>query len=400
MAEPWSVPLDDLRRAVLDAPADAAADVIAAWVADAVGGAAQVRLVDRAGRRLHAAGSAAAGDRAEPALDSWLCDGGPAADALWSGRMHREVDDGVVRRHLPLGVRGIVEGLLTVTTERRADDAAHDDCWHPLGELAGLLLGQASQVTDAWEVRRRSATFSVSAEFQWQLLPATSVSTPSAQLHALIEPAPRVTSDLFDWSLDGDRLWLAVLDAEGRSLSAALPSALAVAALRHARRSGAPVDEQVALADQAIYDQFRGRGVVRAVVVGIDLASRTAEVVRAGPPDTAPRLFRRRDGHVEELAAPEHEDLGRFDRSPYRSVPLDVAAGDALLIVTDGGPEARDQHGRSFGRDALVEHFTSTDPLAAVPRRLLDALREHSGGEMAQDATALVVGLGGTGARR
>ena len=372
MSGAWRSTLESLRRAVLYAPADTAAATVVGWVGEVTGAAATLRLADRAGRHLHPlAGPAGAG--------SLALDGGAAAEAFWTREVRRERVDGTGLVHVPVTVRGAVLGVLTAAGPASAAD--HDPCWLGLGEAAALLLVQAGQVTDAGEVQRRTESFSVSAELQWQLLPPTSLVAPGLELHALIEPAPRVSSDLFDWSLDGGRLWLAVLDAEGRNLSASLPAAVALAALRHARRIRLPLAQQVSLADEALYDQFRGHAVVRATVAEIDPAAGTMSAVRAGSGESAPRAFRRREGHVEELGLTDHEDLGRFERSPYRADPVDLAAGDDLLVVTDGGPEARDG-GDTFGVPALVEHFTTMAVPAEHPRRLLDLLRAHSGGSM------------------
>lgn len=380
--------LDGLQRAVLAAPADAAAGLIADWVAGETGAVVGIRLADRAGSALHPAGRSGEEDPAD--LEVWSLEDGPAAEALWRRQLVYEMPwPGCGRLHVPIAVGGRALGVITVEMTARA--TVRDEDWRALGETAALLIGETARATDAWEVRRRSASYSISAEMQWQLLPPTSIVADGVELHALIEPAPRVCSDLFDWSVDEGRLWLAVLDADGRGLSAALPASVALAALRHARRAKVPLAEQVSLADQAVYDQFRGRAVVRAVVMEFDLGAGVRGVV-AGERGTAPHVLRRRAGEVVELLLVEHEDLGLFDRSSYAAESLDVRAGDDLLVVTDGGPEAHDGGGR-FGLPAVIGHFAAMDRPAAHPRRLLDALRDHSGGELSQDATALVVSL-------
>nr|WP_281376485.1 PP2C family protein-serine/threonine phosphatase [Actinomycetospora corticicola] len=197
---------------------------------------------------------------------------------------------------------------------------------------------------------------------------------------------------MFDWSIDGDRVWLAVIDARGRNLSAALPAALTLTALRHARRAGLSLAEQVSLADQVVYDHWRGRAEIAATVLSVDLDADRAEMVRAG--DDPPAVLLRRGGaggRVWEPSLPAHEALGCYERSHYRVESVEVLVGDALLVVSAGGPGVQDAAGRAFGGGATGASFGATEGLAGLPHALIEAWREHGGGDLARDATAVVV---------
>ncbi|MEE3921906.1 hypothetical protein V2I01_37370 [Micromonospora sp. BRA006-A] len=100
----------------------------------------------------------------------------------------------------------------------------------------------------------------MAAEMQWDLLPGRSVRIGDALLAGQLEPAYTVGGDHFDWSVDGDRLTLTVLNGTGSGLAASMLTAMTVNAMRNARRSGGSLVEQAELASDTIYYQHRGAG--------------------------------------------------------------------------------------------------------------------------------------------
>lgn len=286
--------------------------------------------------------------------------------------------------HVPVGIRGHLLGVLTV---HGLPGHVTDGDLVRLSEVYALLLLQAGATTDAVEMCRRVHDYSLNAELQWQLLPPTGLAAPRFGVHAVIEPAPLVTSDLFDYSYDEDRIWLAVLDASGRGVAAAQAADLTLAALRHARRLQVPLHEQAALANQALYDRYHGRTAVQTLLVEIDLSAATARAIRAG----SSLLLRHRAGAAQYVTASDDEPLGLLDGSRYHSEPLDLGPGDAVMLASDGAATATDAAGVPYGLDGLARLFDAGRPnLPDLPRQLISALRAHAGGDLAEDATVVV----------
>lgn len=71
--------------------------------------------------------------------------------------------------------------------------------------------------------------------------------------------------DSFDWAAELGSLTVATMDAMGHGLDAAVTSALAVRALRSARRCNSSLAEQAATADQVLHQQFGGERFVTAL---------------------------------------------------------------------------------------------------------------------------------------
>lgn len=380
---------------VLDVPGPQAATTAVTWLRAVLDAErVEVHLLDRRRERLHLAAAAvrdASPQQAERHLD---VRDSPAAQALRTEVVstHRAGDEEV--RHIPLEAYGHTHGVLTVV-----GPAGHPDRdgpaasfgatdWRRLGRTLALLLRQAATTTDELELARRTYEYSIAAELQWDLLPPADVATDRVALRALVEPAPRVTSDLFDWSLNGDVLTVALLDAAGRGLIATQVGDLALAALRNARRGGLPIAEQAALADQALWDRHHGHAAVDVVLLEIDLAGQTATAVHAGTP-----VALRRRGHEVDLLAlgAAHEPLGLLDRSRYDACPVDLRPGDVLVLLSDGVAAARDTEGHVFGVEGLAHRLAHSSAPLDLPSWLVGELRRRAGGDLADDATALVL---------
>lgn len=378
---------------VLEVPGSRAASTAASWLLEALGAdRVEVYLLDRRRERLHLAAADQADDTT-PASEPHLgVQDSPAGQALRTDSVLRHRADGHAITHVPLGAYGNTVGVLSVVEDvaarARATDAEHDlgpTDWRRLGRTLAVLLYRAAATTDELELVRRTYDYSTAAELQWQLLPPSDLATLRFELCALIEPAPRVTTDLYDWSLNGDRLTVVLLDAVGRGLRATQNADLALAALRNSRRRGGTIADQAALAEQTLWDRYHGHAAVHALLIEIDLDAGTAQAVHAG----SPYALRRRGPSVDKLALDAHEPLGLLDRTTYRARPVDLQPGDALLVLSDGVTTAPDELGRAYGVEGIARRLGRAVTPRDLPTWLIDDLRRHAGGELADDATAI-----------
>ncbi|WP_232533809.1 PP2C family protein-serine/threonine phosphatase [Plantactinospora sp. KBS50] len=284
--------------------------------------------------------------------------------------------------YLPVSMRGERIGVLAVT-------GAGADRDTELAEVATLLAHELAAVragTDRYALAARSRRLTLAAEMQWELLPGRSRERPSFGLAGQLEPAYAVRGDSFDWSDDGDRLWLSVINGMGDEVTAASLTALATNALRNARRAGISLADQAALADQAIYAYHQGAQYLGTLLLELDLAAGAVTVIDAG----SPRLLRLRDGEVRHEKLDEQFPLGMFEGSIYRPQRFRLAPGDRLYLVSDGVYDAAAEAGR-YGVAALerfVRRSGALAPLQAV-RSLLADLRAFVGSDLVDDAVAV-----------
>lgn len=297
---------------------------------------------------------------------------------------------GCVRVHLPVSVRGDRLGVLSVTLP------GGDGVQNLLGELADVaeVLGHevvvAERDTDVYLQARRRDRLTLAAEMQWHLLPGRSCSRPEYELGAQLEPAYAIFGDNFDWSATADRLMLYVTNGMGEGIEASLLTNLAISALRNARRAGLAIDDQAALADQAVYAHYRGRCYLSVLMFDFDLATGRAKVVDAG----SPRLLRLRGGTVESVALEAQLPLGMFEETDYVVQEFQAEPGDRLVFVSDGVYAVAGPGGEAYGDAALARAIQATRllPAAEVPRAILRELTGHRGRAVPED-DALVVCL-------
>ncbi|MFJ7960312.1 PP2C family protein-serine/threonine phosphatase [Streptomyces sp. NPDC096319] len=234
--------------------------------------------------------------------------------------------------YLPVTVRGDRFGVLVVGLPA---DRGTPDTTASLGRVAetlGHALRVADRHTDLYRSTRRTHALTVAGEMQWDTLPGRACAGPAFDLHAHWEPAYTSGGHLLDWSVTEDELLLIVADGAGPGTPAALVSTLALTAVRNARRAGLDLVGQASLTDQALYGQYRGRSVLAALLLRLDLTTGAIDVVDAG----SPTLWRIRDAVGERIELDRQLPLGMFEDTVYATQHLRLLPGDRLVFVAHG----------------------------------------------------------------
>ncbi|MGX1976382.1 PP2C family protein-serine/threonine phosphatase [Streptomyces kronopolitis] len=328
-------------------------------------------------------------DPSENGAGSLPVSNSPEGRALGSQERHaQQVPHGdAVDHHLPVTVRGDRIGILTVRLPGdRSTPAVLDELRQVVDQLGHEIL-VAERDTDLYQRARRVSRLTLAAEMQWQLLPARACTAAQYAIGAQLEPAYAVHGDNFDWASDGDELTLTVTNGMGRGVDASLLTHLAVTALRNARRAGVGLADQAALADQAIYDHYRGASHVSTLLVRVALATGRMEIIDAG----SPQMWRLRGRTVERIELDRQLPLGMFEESHYVPQGFTVLPGDRLLFVSDGVYEAPSPRGGTYVEAALARALQSTRllPAALVPGALLRDVAEYRAAETLDDALVL-----------
>lgn len=204
--------------------------------------------------------------------------------------------DALVEQPVQGGVRLLVpmlDGTDRVGVLAFTGDNPSEDDRRLARRFAGLLadvLITKGMYTDRFFQARRRQPMSLSAEMQYALLPPLMMTTAQVAVAGILEPAYQVGGDSFDYALNDDALHLAIIDAMGHGLDAAVMATVAVAAYRHARRAEADLPGLYAQMDAAIAEQFDADRFVTAQLAQLDVASGRLRWVNAGHP--RPLLWR------------------------------------------------------------------------------------------------------------
>ncbi len=285
----------------------------------------------------------------------------------------------------PVTERGDVLGLLAVSTRDEPDEGALTQVRRTAHALAYVVVANRRH-TDRFEWTQRSESFTLPAEIQWRLLPASlTCEAGTFTLSAWLEPAAEVGGDTFDYSVERDVLHLSMTDAMGHGVASALIATLCVGSLRNTRRSGAGLLEQLHAANTALVHHAvsTGEGFATGLFGRVDLRSGVLSIVNAG--HASPYLAR--DGVVTPVDLPVDLPLGMFHDATYRATEVPLEPGDRLVLVTDGMLERR-----AAGIDLPVQIVATRDlhPREAT-RSLADRVLEQTGPDLDDDATLLVL---------
>jgi Stage II sporulation protein E (SpoIIE) len=303
-------------------------------------------------------------------------------------RVEELLPDGDTRLYLPMLDGSDRVGVLALTL------AAVDDVDRRLAQrVAGLvadLVVTKSMYTDTFARVRTARPMSVSAQLQWRNLPPLSMTTPDVELSGILEPVYEVGGDAFDYALDEHVLHLAVLDAMGHGLQAAMMATVVLAGYRHARLAEAALPDVYAAIDTLVSDNFPGRF---ATVQLAQLDTRTGVLrwVNAGHP---PALWVRARRVIGQLEGPPTRPVG-FGGATPRVHEQQLEPGDRLLFFTDGVVEERLRGGEQFGERRLHELLEQTSaeqlPASETVRRLSHALMAARSGRTTDDTSLLLV---------
>ncbi|GAA4620265.1 PP2C family protein-serine/threonine phosphatase [Actinoallomurus vinaceus] len=316
-------------------------------------------------------------------------DGSPAGDAFLHAALVEEPLIDSVRMFLPLLDGGDEVGVLALTL-----DTVDDDDRRLLRRLAGLvadMLVTKNSYTDQFFRARRREQMSVAAEIQWSLLPPLTMITPQVTVAGILEPAYDVAGDSFDYALNDDVLHVAVIDAMGHGLNAAVLATVAIGAYRHARRADVGLAELYGFMDAAIDDQFGPDHFVTAQMMRLDVRSGLLRWVNAGHP--APLLIR---DHrvVQALEGPGTLPVGFGGDRPRISEQV-LQRGDRVLLFTDGLVEEHETGGEQFGEERLLDFINDAGHLGEsaqeMVRGLSHALMRARGGTTSDDATLFLI---------
>lgn len=287
---------------------------------------------------------------------------------------------------VPLWLRGRVTGVLLCIGEPAL----------PLEEIAkqgAAALELANDYTDLIESARRRKPTAPAAEIQQNLFPPRLSRIAGAELAGGLLPTYEVGGDWFDFVENRDGAWLAIADGSGTGPTSAGLGAIALGALRAARRS----DHTLTQAVQSMNDVVRGLGNpefhVTALIARWHAATKTLTWINCGHPTA---YLVDPDDTLRELEGPTHPALGAGDLDPdLTPTETQLRRGQRLILVTDGITHRKTKGGGRFGADGLQAAISASGSHSAaattmaIQRAVTDCWQEP----LEDDATVVVLAI-------
>lgn len=193
-------------------------------------------------------------------------------------------------------------------------------------------LEKQNQELEAWR-RNLERDLEAARLTQQALIPHKPLQLSGWEIASCFRPVIQVGGDIYGWlRMKDERILFWIADATGHGASAALLTTLTKLLFHHGS-----VEQSNPLAIMnAVNNDFRSifgaRQFMTAMCMTLDPQSGRATVIGAGHP---PLLLARANGE-RELIWSSAPPLGLADQTQFAESIVDVAAGDLLLLYTDG----------------------------------------------------------------
>jgi serine phosphatase RsbU (regulator of sigma subunit) len=261
-----------------------------------------------------------------------------------------------------------------------------------LASVAAVRLRNVALAEEAAQRRVLEEELALARRIQERLLPRELPPVPGWSLHAHNAPSRHVSGDLFQavTPAAGGRCSLLIADVAGKGVAASLLAASVEALAAGALEDGLPPAEACARVSRLLYQRTPGEKYATALLVAIAAHDGRLEYANAGH---NPGLLVRAGGEVERLG-PTGVPLGLLPVAAYRGAHLELAAGDTVVLYTDGITEAVNEEEEELGLDRLTTLCRERrgDDLPALAAAIERAVLDFSGdGPRGDDQTLLLL---------
>ncbi|MCX6830893.1 MAG: SpoIIE family protein phosphatase [candidate division Zixibacteria bacterium] len=220
--------------------------------------------------------------------------------------------------------------------------------------LAAKIINQGL-LKERQEKEALESELRIASQIQEELMPKVLPVVPGYAFHAFQMQCKMVGGDLYDAALLRDgRVLILLADVSGKGMGAALLASNILSAFRMLRgNTDFDVAEATTRVNAQLHASSRSGDFATAFLALLDANNHTLTYVNAG--HNSPLLVRN-DGTIEYIEA-TGMPIGVFDGVGWESRTIALAAGDRLLVFTDGIPEAINVT-EDFYSDERLEKFT------------------------------------------
>ncbi len=285
----------------------------------------------------------------------------------------------------PMMVRGRAIGVLVAVRQPGAS-------LRELARQGAAAIALTSAYTDVFEGGRRTRQPSPAAELQLGLLPPRIMNVTGAELAGSLVPAYESGGDWFDFADNHDGAWFAIADPKGNGAVTTALGALALSALRSARRSDATLEQAALCMDQIVRDVGGPEFTINALIARWSApTSRLAWIDCDGPP----LLIASADGTTEQLESQTQGALGAPAHPAERQRhELRLHPGQRLILCSDGAsitPTARNDSTATTTDINQAIIATRHASAAATVRHILDVIATASPDGPEDDAAVITL---------
>lgn len=271
-------------------------------------------------------------------------------------------------------------------------DAEISSLAETLNKMATSIEHYTAQLQrESRRIERLESDLRIGAEIQRSLLPESPPQIPGFAFAAFSEPAREVGGDFYDFLRRGNGIDLALGDASGKGLPAALLVTECSSALRVQRSAPDALGERLERVNRALHTRIAHTGnFITLFLAHIDPETRTLYYAVAGH---NPALLQRAKGGIEGLHG-RGLPLGVAPECVYETRRVEVFPGDTLVCYSDGVTDAQNKEQQLYGEDRLIALLDRERD--AAPEELIEAIRKdvaqfRGSARISDDMTVVVV---------
>jgi sigma-B regulation protein RsbU (phosphoserine phosphatase) len=210
-------------------------------------------------------------------------------------------------------------------------------------------------------------------------------------LYATLIPAKEVGGDLYDFFIEGEKLYFIVGDVSGKGVPASLVMAVTCRLFRTlAAHFHTPAEIVMALND-TLAENNESNMFCTAFMGVLDLKTGKLKYCNAG--HNAPVIIAP-TGEVKFMEVTPNLPLGLFGGFPYTGQEYDITQGASLFLYTDGVTEAENKENALYSDERLLELLAkqrNNMPCTIVDAVLNDVNKHADGAEQSDDITIMCI---------
>ncbi len=257
---------------------------------------------------------------------------------------------------------------------------------------AGVFLNNLRQAGRLIEAARISRDIEVAETFQRQLLPTDELKIPDFEVAAAYLATNQIGGDYYDLlHVSPKVVCVIVADVSGHSIASGLLMTAARSVARLLVEQGLTPDEVLRRLNDVLYrDLDRSGHFISLFCLSLNVETWEGRYANAGH---NPAFWRRDYGKTVKTLDATGPLLGVFDDARFEQERFTMAPGDALVLYTDGIPEARDEKGALFGEERLQALVAREGDESAqrVVDTIMREVRQHQRRRLTDDVTLVVL---------
>ncbi|GMU43337.1 MAG: hypothetical protein AMXMBFR25_13230 [Lysobacterales bacterium] len=265
----------------------------------------------------------------------------------------------------------------------------------PIGEtLAPMLPAQIDETTANATTQHGSGPGRLEPQLllariaQRRMLTDPAPAIPGYEVGQVIVPALGVGGDFIHWAVANDGRQAVVFgDVCGKGVAAAMTMAFVSGLLFEVVPACGSPESILRRLNRSLHRVLEPGLFVTAMAVMLDPHRHGIEIACAGHP---PGLLKLAGGEVIELGSDAGLALGPEQDPDIGVMKRAMAAGEVLMLTTDGVEEAQDPRGKELGRERVLEVLRSASGAADAARRLHTTITTHASSARQHDDLTVI----------